>query len=91
MSFYEQQNSKTEVLEVCTAARVEPRGCSGSPEAPEWTVCSEDPLGGMHGDRQFPCLECIWGGGIASLGTKELVGATALPHSLAQGPRHWLT
>jgi len=87
VSFYKQQNSKTKVLEVCTVAGWSLVGVAvllwrRRAGTEEWTVWSEDPLR-CTGRDSSPSWSTFGRGGIASLGTKELVGAIALPHSLA--------
>lgn len=81
VSFYNQQSSKTEVLEVCLQPGSTVVLLWRRAEAQEWAVWSEDPL--HCTGRDSPPS---W----SAFGDKEMVGATALPHSLAQGQRHLL-
>lgn len=65
--------------------------CRKRPEAREWSVQSENPPAwtGRHGS---PFLGRIWNNEhpLGTQGAKELAGALALPHSLAQGQRQLL-
>ena len=63
MNFYNHQSLKSEVLEVCTVASVEP-GYNSVPAEKEGrglgqTVWPEDPLGHTRRDNS-PFLEHIW-------------------------------
>ena len=81
MSFYNEQGSKTGILEVQGMADVEPGQYSSAPMekgwiAPEQTVQSEDPRD-THGETVSPSQRTTRRSDGVSPGTKELAGTTS--------------